>query len=299
MNFERGILIGLAIALALASIFVVMYDRTADLEDRIDLLQSQLGIRVGTVDTANIADGAVTGVKIAPFAITSEKLTGGSVTSGIIADGTITDADVSVAGISAGKIIISTSHSTTYLSDWIQPGTDKIAGGVIQGGTITADKIVADAVSSTQIADGAITSDKIADNAVTTPKIAPDIQLRITMIAGTSITENQVVCLWDETDFTENVWPTNGDEDAAITTVGVATHDAELGEEVSIIVFGRATVTAASDMYPGYPVAGVEDGEVIDVINELMDEPWAVGTVGWPLEYADEGDQVEIFVALS
>ena len=63
-------------------------------------------------------------------------------------------------------------------------------------------------------------------------------------------------------------------------------------------MYGRTTVTALSDVYPGCPVAGFDDGEVVDVFDEYG-EPYARLSVGWALESVSTGEQVEIFVAPS
>jgi hypothetical protein len=159
---------------------------------------------LSTVGSGDIADSAVIEGKIASNAVTSTK----------IKDGAVTNAKLGT-DISASKIIYSGSGSdavsvATKVQDLDAAITNIKAGfsvdpasagtGVVQGitydsstgkfavsyGTVAAEDIASDAVTTAKIKDANVTTAKIADNAVTTAKIKDGNVTNAKIAAGVS-----------------------------------------------------------------------------------------------------------------
>lgn len=111
--------------------------RITQCENDIDDLEEKFPIQ-----TADIADDAITTAKIVDDAITNDKILNAAITSDKIADGSI--------------------------------GTDKISDDAI-----TNDKILDGAVTSDKIANNAITTNKILDENVTVDKLSDDVKKMI------------------------------------------------------------------------------------------------------------------------
>jgi hypothetical protein len=122
------------------------------------------------VATADIADAAITTLKLADDAVTSAK----------IANGTIATADIADAAVTTLKLA-----DNTVTSAKIADGT--IATADIADGAITTLKLANDNVTTAKIADAAVTNLKMADNAVTSAKIA-DGSITTADIANGAIT---------------------------------------------------------------------------------------------------------------
>ena len=127
------------------------------------------------VDTAAIANTAVTGAKIASDTITagniatnaigSAELADNAVDSGAIASNAVTTAKVTDLNITTGKL-----------------ANNAVTAAKIADDTITATQIAVNAVGSSELADNAVDTAAIATSAVTDAKIASGI-------AGTKITD--------------------------------------------------------------------------------------------------------------
>lgn len=109
----------------------------------------------GFVDTANLADDAVTSDKIADGAVGSDHLGSGAVATAKIADGAVTEDKLGSGAVTVNKI-----------------GAGAVATAKLADGAVTTAKINSGAVSTVKIADGAVTTDKIADANVTNGKLA-------------------------------------------------------------------------------------------------------------------------------
>lgn len=112
--------------------------------DKIDAYSANMEGRF-PLNTADIANGAVTEAKLAADAVTSDKIASGAIGTEHIQDSSITNAK---------------------LAD------DSVATANIQDGSITDVKIASDSVVTDTILDAAVTTSKIADNSVTTEKLA-------------------------------------------------------------------------------------------------------------------------------
>ena len=142
---------------------------------------------VGLVNTANIQDGAVTGVKIDPNTWNTKQntLTNESVTNGMLA-GSISGAKLANGTITATQIANNTITKTqiangTITATQIDPNTwntkqntltnESVTNGMLAG-SISGAKLANGTITATQIADGTITGAKIADKTVINSKLA-------------------------------------------------------------------------------------------------------------------------------
>lgn len=183
----------------------------------------------GTISSSQLADGAVTTVKLGDSQVTSSKLADSSVTSAKIGDaqvGTTKLADSSVTTAKIGDSSITTtkladgSISTVKFATGIEPvtvvtgtlpttkSTEFIAyngklyrwdGSAYVStvatsdltGTISSSQIADGAVTTTKLGDSQITTTKLADGAITTAKIG-DAQVGTTKLADSSITTAKI-----------------------------------------------------------------------------------------------------------
>jgi hypothetical protein len=141
----------------------------------------------GTIDTAQIADAAITAQKIGAAAVTTVKIATGNITTALIAASNITttliaDDAITTPKILAGQITAAKIASHTITANEIQALTitaAEIAAGTITGakiaaGTITAANIQALTITAAEIAANTITGGKIAANTITASNIAAD-----------------------------------------------------------------------------------------------------------------------------
>jgi hypothetical protein len=128
-----------------------------------------IGIAEGGINTARLADGAVTSQKIASGAVTSTNIAAGAVGSQQLVDGSVTSSKIGQAAV----------------------GTPQLAAGAI-----TSTNIASGAVGSAQLANGAVNGTHLADNSVTSAKIAPGEAVKsfngltdnVTLVAGNNVT---------------------------------------------------------------------------------------------------------------
>jgi hypothetical protein len=175
---------------------------------------NRLPANVGTtIETAEIADSAVTSAKIADATIATADIADSAVTSAKIADATIANADIAALAITPAKVAAGTYSITAATANTIT--NDATAGdsvinainnplttGIISasrlpggssflGNSIGTSEIEDSAVTSAKIADATITTADIADSAVTSAKIA-DATIATGDIANLAITPAKV-----------------------------------------------------------------------------------------------------------
>jgi hypothetical protein len=152
----------------------------------------------GTASTAQIADAAITAVKIGSAAVIAGKIANDAVTSATIEALAVTAAKVAASAIETAKIADG-AVATGKLADLA--GTEaKIAGNAItatkisdgavetaklDAGAVTAAKITAGTITGTEIAGTTIVAGNIASGAVTTAKLDANAVTAAKIEAGT------------------------------------------------------------------------------------------------------------------
>ena len=140
----------------------------------------------GQVESAGIADDAVTEDKIADGAVTAVKIAEGAVRSDNISGGSVTASKMSASGAIPGQVLVPKIVNGNFTTGvvWGQVGTAGIAPGAVRAdnmfssGEAAGFALLADGnagaewgqVGTAGIEDGAVTSGKIADGAVTREK---------------------------------------------------------------------------------------------------------------------------------
>lgn len=136
---------------------------------------TNLKIASSAVDTLELANGAVTGPKIEAGAVSGTKILDGSVDTSELADNAVTTAKIADSNVTTAKItdanitlakMADNSIGTNQIID-LSVGTDQLAAT-----SVSTAKLQNSAVNSNKLADNAVTTAKIADDAVTTAKIA-------------------------------------------------------------------------------------------------------------------------------
>ena len=136
----------------------------------------QATINAGTIDTADLADRAVTSIKLAD-GIDGAKLADDSILLGKL-DESVVDAlrdgipdytETLPEATRDGDLIVSRyaeAERTALKSAWRSPAD------AIPSGTISTEKLADDAVTANKLADNSVTANKINDGSVTTSKIS-------------------------------------------------------------------------------------------------------------------------------
>ena len=129
------------------------------------------------VDTAAIANTAVTGAKIASDTITAGHIAANAIGASELADNAVDSGAIASDAVTTAKI---TDLNIT---------TDKLAANAV-----TAAKIADDTITATQIAANAVGSSELADNAVDTAAIANSAVAdgKISGVSGTKITDGTI-----------------------------------------------------------------------------------------------------------
>lgn len=147
----------------------------------VDLLNVQAGsitqamIGNGVVGTAQIADGSITDAKIVE--LTANKITAG----------TLSTDRLEIRGTNT-SIVYAINDITGALQ---AQNVDTINGEVLTPRTVTADRIVANAITSNEIASRTITANEILADTITANEIASQT-ITANEIAANTITANQI-----------------------------------------------------------------------------------------------------------
>jgi len=127
-----------------------------------------------SITTAKLADGSVTGPKIAPTAINAgNSIVAGSITGNLIAATSIRGNQI-VASTITGNLIAATSIRGNQIV------ASTITGNLIADSAIRANQIVATSLTGNLFAANTITGDKIGQSAVSANNINPSAGIAIT-----------------------------------------------------------------------------------------------------------------------
>lgn len=122
------------------------------------------------IGTRQIANGAVTGVKIHRGAVGSKRLANGAVTHAKLARGAVSGDRIADGGVAGSKL-----------------AEGSVTTGKLGELSVTTGKLADRAVTTGKLGDAAVTTGKLADNAVTTGKLA-DSAVTTTKLADASVT---------------------------------------------------------------------------------------------------------------
>ncbi|WP_187427866.1 hypothetical protein [Comamonas sp. Z3] len=164
-------------------------------------------IAAGAVDAGKLASNAVTADKIAASAVDATKFASGIEPVGIVSGATLPTVKTTSTIVFGGKLYrwsgtaytaaTAATDVTGQLTDAQLAAinatklTGQITGTQITDGAISTPKIAAGAVSASQIAAGAVTAGKIAANAVTATEIAAGA-VTAGKIAANAVTANEI-----------------------------------------------------------------------------------------------------------
>ena len=203
-----------------------------------DLAVTAAKIANATITNAQIANATIGTAQIALGAITTALIAQGAVGTAQIADASITDAkivELSANRITAGtlsveRLIIVGSEQSLIFAINEANGTPQLSQNTIDGGSltqrsITADRIVAGAITANEIAAATILANNIAAGAITTEKLAAKSVDASKIKAGVITTDHVASDFGKTLDLSSNT----SIRSTVSTTVGEALADIEIG----------------------------------------------------------------------
>ena len=176
------------------------------------LAVADANIQDATITAAKIASATITSAQIADAAIGTAQIALGAITTALIEPGAVGTAQIANASITDGKIVELTANKinagTLSVERLIIAGNTKsivfainefndtphlsyntIDGGALTRRSITADRIVAGAITADEIAASTILAGNIAAGAITGAKIASDTITARCLAAGAVTTD--------------------------------------------------------------------------------------------------------------
>ena len=161
-------------------------------------------LQVGTVQTANIANDAITNAQIAVDAIQGDVIAAGAivttmlgvdaVTSAKIADNAVTAAQIGADAVTTAKIADDAVTNALIATDAVNGDSiaaNSVTASSIVAGTITTSELAANSVTASQIAAGTVTASEIAANTITASQIAADA-ITANEIAADAVTADAI-----------------------------------------------------------------------------------------------------------
>ena len=258
-----------------------------------DLAVTGAKIANATITNANIANATIGTAQIALGAITTALIEAGAVGTAQIADASITDAkivELSANRITTGTlsverlIIVGGEDSIVYTINAAN-GTPQLSQTTIDGGSLTersisADRIVAGAITAKEIASATILANNIVAGAITTEKLAAESvdasKIKAGSITADKVSSNfgQVLDLSSNASIRGKISQTVGEAIAGIEVGG-----ANLIENSATYVFAAGSEdtfwVAADELKPGATYT-LSVQEVILVSGGAAGVTWAV-----------------------
>lgn len=141
-------------------------------------------IALSAITSDLLAANAVTATKISDGAISTPKLVAGAVTTAILAAGAVV-----TASITAGAITTATIATSAVTADTIATGA--IIAGKVSASAITATELAANSVIAGKIQAGAVTATELAANSVIAGKVQAGA-ISTTELAANAITSTKI-----------------------------------------------------------------------------------------------------------
>ena len=158
-----------------------------------------------TVTGSKIANNTITATQIASATITATQIANNTITATQIANGTITSTQLATDSVTLGKISTTSTGTdgqvlqrTATALNWVTPAAASITDGSITGQklankTVTGGKIADTTITASQIANNTITATQIANGTITSTQLATD-SVTLGKISTTSTgTDGQVL----------------------------------------------------------------------------------------------------------
>ncbi len=145
--------------------------------DTIDTLKNGGNLDAKSVDTAQLADGAVEASQINTGAVTEAKIGTGAVETAKIKDLAVTVDKIATGAVTHAKIGADAVDDSNIQDGSITESKiyeGSINEGHLQMNCVTEEKIATDAVTEAKIEAGAVTTSKLAAKNVTSEKLADD-----------------------------------------------------------------------------------------------------------------------------
>jgi hypothetical protein len=151
----------------------------------------------GTINTAQIADDAITAQKIGDLAVQTAHLAVGAVDANKIADDAVQSVHLALGAVDANAIAAA-AVGTVALATGAVTNAILAASAVtetkIDSNAVTTPKIVAGAITTGKIATGAVTANEIAALTITAGNIAAGAIVTAKLAAG-AVTANEIAAL--------------------------------------------------------------------------------------------------------
>ena len=203
-----------------------------------DLAVTGAKIANATITNAQIANATIGTAQIALGAITTALIQQGAVGTAQIADASITDAKIvelsanriTTGTLSVERLIIVGSEQSLVFAINEANGTPQLSQNTIDGGSltqrsITADRIVAGAITANEIAAATILANNIAAGAITTEKLAAESVDASKIKAGVITTDHVASDFGKTLDLSSNTSIRSNTR----SSVGEALADIEIG----------------------------------------------------------------------